>query len=122
MRIVFISAASLFAASAALAAPSTPAASGHAGSLTPPASVEVENQRAGDIVVYAQKDNREVRLGTVAPGQTSVLDLPEWLVLRRTDMRFFVEPVRKPEFDLGTRSVLVMPHERVGVIVPDLKY
>lgn len=98
----------LLAAPMAWAAPAIPPT---------PTSVEVRNDRATNMVIYAQKDAREVRLGTVAPGQSAVFDIPDWLVLRRTEMRFFAEPSPDPANSVGTSDIIVKPNERVGLIV-----
>lgn len=98
----------LLAAPMAWAAPAIPPT---------PTSVEVRNDRATNMVIYAQKDAREVRLGTVAPGRSAVFDLPDWLVLRRTEMRFFAEPTPDPALSVGTKDIIMRPNERVGLII-----
>jgi hypothetical protein len=98
----------LLAAPMAWAAPANPPT---------PTSVEVRNDRATNMVIYAQKDSRDIRLGTVAAGQSAVLDIPGWLVLRRTEMRFFAEPAPDRALAVGTSDIIVKPNERVGLIV-----
>ncbi len=98
----------LLAAPLAWAAPAIPPT---------PTSVEVRNERATNMVIFAQKDARDVRLGTVAAGQSAVLDIPDWLVLRRTQLRFFAEPATDAALAVGTNDVIVKPNERVGLVV-----
>lgn len=83
---------------------------------TPPTTVSVENRGFYDMNVYAIQAGRRVRLG-MAPGhQTTVLTIPNDMVIGSTDMQFLFHPIG-PNDEPVTETIAVFPGDQVVLIV-----
>lgn len=81
-----------------------------------PTTIEVENQKLGDIVVYAvQGGAQRFRLGRVGLASTEVLTIPRALVTGPTRLRFLAVPLGGG----GTigREITVYPGDQVSLVV-----
>jgi hypothetical protein len=115
MRSLYLTIAAVtVAASSAFA--STPGARGtRTAAPQAPVTVDIQNNRPMSVVLYAQRDNQEVRIGRVAAHGSAVVEVPRWLVFDRPHINFFVHP--ESGFDANTGDVRVSPGERIGILV-----
>jgi hypothetical protein len=80
------------------------------------ASVQVQNNRAVPVTVFVDRGEFDVRLGTVAPQQTTTLTLPRWMATENSQVRIYLHP--EGAFDLETETFAVHPGIQIGLIVP----
>lgn len=102
--------AALFSLGAATAAASSPPRQ-----PSDRATVTVQNDQKSNLVVYAERGDEDIRLGSVPALGTATFSLPAWLSLDREDVTFYVHP--QNGFDQASDPVEVFPGERLGVLV-----
>lgn len=79
-------------------------------------TLTVENERSSPVVVYADEDPFDTRLGTIPALTTTTLKVPSWMVLTDGDLSIVVHPTRGR--DLGSQDLVIRPHEHLGLRVP----
>jgi aromatic ring-cleaving dioxygenase len=79
-------------------------------------TLTVRNDRSKPVVVYADHDDFDIRLGTVPGSATATLKLPDWLVLENENLAIIIHP--EGEFDLASQNLKVRLHEHLGLRVP----
>src|SRR4051812_9881484 len=90
----------------------TPAAKTDSAEMT---LVTIENTRTVPVTVYAEENNRHIKLGIVSALADSTIRLPDWLV-GTGKVRFFLDPLGEPEE--ATQLLQITRGERFGVEIP----
>jgi hypothetical protein len=79
-------------------------------------TVSVENQNFFDMTVYVLQNGRRIRLG-IAPGHsTTVLTLPDYLVMAGSELQFLCDPIGTTRTPVSER-ITVFPGDQLVLIV-----
>jgi hypothetical protein len=79
-------------------------------------TVSVENQDFLDMTIYVLQNGQRVRLG-IAPGhRTTVLKLPDYLVIAGSELQFLCDPIGATRTPVSER-ITVFPGDQLVLIV-----
>lgn len=97
-----------------------PAAARMTAVLTPDelsaTTLTVENHRSVEVTIYAEQGEFDVRLGKVAAGEITTLNLPKWLVNDHQAIEIFAHPARGE--DLESTRIDLRKGEHLGLRIP----
>jgi multidrug efflux pump subunit AcrA (membrane-fusion protein) len=81
-----------------------------------PATIEVENRRFADMVIYALDGTRRIRIGTATGNLTTRIRIPAHIVATGREVRFVADPIGSDRTGVS-EQIFVQPGQTVKLTI-----